>query len=393
MRASAVLYVKDLRRMSAFYGRCCGLRAVEVAEDHCVLESDAWRLSLVRVPERLAASIELSVPARRRSEVPVKLAFAVPDAEGLRDLVAELGGRMDPRETRWVRGGIGHCDAIDPEGNVVQFTERHQDVIAAVVEAPAALDAQDARLAIAATMQHLGRALEFGWTRWHGGVLASVTGAEASELNLVLMAREGVELGPVASSLDEVGATGLPHGFQAPAADAERVGHLAEARAMVAEEPVPLMVLDDLALVDSAPRAPEGLVIRVLAPEEASLHPEVASEGFGAPIGPLLHVTRPSVLAAEGVSCYIGEADGRPVTTGLAVTVGSHVGLLAIATLPEHRRRGYGAALTARALIDAHTAGARWAWLQSSEDGFGVYERLGFRTVERSANWRSSGGP
>jgi GNAT superfamily N-acetyltransferase len=67
-----------------------------------------------------------------------------------------------------------------------------------------------------------------------------------------------------------------------------------------------------------------------------------------------------------------------------------HVGLLAIATLPEHQRRGYGAALTVRALIDGRAAGASWAWLQASDPGLPVYERLGFRTIEASACWRSA---
>ena len=244
-------------------------------------------------------------------------------------------------------------------------------------------------MAMVATLQHLGRSLPSGWTRWREGVLASVTGADQSVLNVVLVAAEGVDVGSIGASLDEVRATGLPHCLQAPARDAERVGRIASAHDMIVEEPIPLMLLDDLATVARGAQSQGGLVIRELAPEEASLHPEVASKGFEAPIDPMLHVTRDSVLAAEGVRCYVGEAAGKPVTTGMAVTVGSHVGLLTIATLPPYRRRGYGAALTARALIDGHSAGASWAWLQSSDSGFSVYERLGFRIVERSANWRS----
>jgi hypothetical protein len=46
------------------------------------------------------------------------------------------------------------------------------------------------------------------------------------------------------------------------------------------------------------------------------------------------------------------------------------------------RRRGYGAALTARAVLDVIAAGARRALLMSSEMGLTTYERLGFQTLE-----------
>jgi GNAT superfamily N-acetyltransferase len=54
-----------------------------------------------------------------------------------------------------------------------------------------------------------------------------------------------------------------------------------------------------------------------------------------------------------------------------------------------HRRRGYGAAITAHAALDARAAGAKWAWLQSTEAGHRVYERLGFTTLERWPVWSS----
>jgi N-acetylglutamate synthase len=223
-------------------------------------------------------------------------------------------------------------------------------------------------------------------------VLASVTGAEAAVLNLVLVAAEGAQEDMITDLLDQVQATRVPHRLQAAADDAERVGRLALRRGMQPEAPVPLMVLEDLSTFPADAGSRPGLVIRELAPQEAATHPEVAALGFEAPIGPMVHVTRESVLSTPGVRCYVGEVDGRPVTTGLGVTVGPHVGLFTIATMPEHRRRGHGAALTARALLDARAHGASWAWLQSSDSGFGVYQRLGFRTLERSASWRSDGG-
>jgi predicted GNAT family acetyltransferase len=78
------------------------------------------------------------------------------------------------------------------------------------------------------------------------------------------------------------------------------------------------------------------------------------------------------------------------VTTGMGLTIGSYVGVFNIATPPARRRRGYGAAVTVRAVADGVAAGARWAWLQSSGAGYPVYDRLGFRTTEDWNCWLST---
>jgi len=123
VKGAAVLYVKDLRRMQPFYLACFNMDIADGAEDYCVLESASLTLSLVVVPERIAATINVSVPPVRRAQVPVKLAFPVESIDALRPLVAELGGSVDPTTTqREFRGSI-LCDGIDPEGNVIQLLE------------------------------------------------------------------------------------------------------------------------------------------------------------------------------------------------------------------------------------------------------------------------------
>jgi predicted enzyme related to lactoylglutathione lyase len=123
VRAEAVVYVKDLERMRAFYERCFGLEVGHAAEHHAVMESDVWRLSLVVVPPSIAAALELSVPARRRESAAIKLAFQVPRIDDLRSPAAALGGQLDPTSTQWDFLGFRRCDAIDPEGNVIQLLE------------------------------------------------------------------------------------------------------------------------------------------------------------------------------------------------------------------------------------------------------------------------------
>jgi predicted GNAT family acetyltransferase len=83
----------------------------------------------------------------------------------------------------------------------------------------------------------------------------------------------------------------------------------------------------------------------------------------------------------------VGEVDGEIVTTALGTVFGDCVGVFNVATPEAHRRRGHGAAITARVVTDGLAAGADWAWLQSSEVGYRVYEALGFETVERWSCW------
>jgi predicted enzyme related to lactoylglutathione lyase len=123
MLGGAVIYVKHLDRMRSFYEGCFQMEAADVSEKYCVLESESFTLSLVRMPEQIAATIVVSVPPVRREEVPIKLALLVDSIDALRPLFAEFGGVVDSATSQWeFRGGI-HCDGLDPEGNVLQLVE------------------------------------------------------------------------------------------------------------------------------------------------------------------------------------------------------------------------------------------------------------------------------
>ena len=78
---------------------------------------------------------------------------------------------------------------------------------------------------------------------------------------------------------------------------------------------------------------------------------------------------------------YVGYTDGEPVTSGVGFRTGDTIGVYNIATIPSARKRGYGAAMTARIAADGAAAGCDVAILQASEMGRTVYERLGYRTV------------
>jgi predicted enzyme related to lactoylglutathione lyase len=124
VKSAAVVYVKHLGPMQAFYQATFQMEAVDEAGEHCVLESDALTLSLVVVPDRIAAGILLSDPPSRRTGVPIKLAFAVDSIDDLRPVVTELGGAIDPPQTRWEFRGQIHCDGSTPKATSSSCSSR-----------------------------------------------------------------------------------------------------------------------------------------------------------------------------------------------------------------------------------------------------------------------------
>jgi ribosomal protein S18 acetylase RimI-like enzyme len=88
-----------------------------------------------------------------------------------------------------------------------------------------------------------------------------------------------------------------------------------------------------------------------------------------------------SAMGAEPIDLWLAYSDGEPVSTATGIATGDAVGIFSVGTPPEHRRRGHGAWVTAQAVRGGFEAGASFAYLQSSEMGFGVYERLGFERV------------
>ena len=79
---------------------------------------------------------------------------------------------------------------------------------------------------------------------------------------------------------------------------------------------------------------------------------------------------QPEVLAAPGLTAYVGRVDGEPCCAGLGSVDRGHVGVFNIATPPAHRRRGFGRAVTARVVADGVRAGAHTAYLQASPMGY-----------------------
>ncbi len=239
------------------------------------------------------------------------------------------------------------------------------------------------------TWRHLLAVMPGAWAVAEPGALAGVTGVALPTLNGVWAHGTDVSPDVIGDLLDRVAATGLPHCLQVRPAASDLLAGLVAARGMTPAGNVPLMALAGPARLTAAP--PAGLTFRELVPDEAHVHAEMTAAGFELPLEPFRQLVTPAMLSAPGARCYLGEVDGRAVTTGLSHTSGAYAAIFNIATLPAYRLRGYGAAVTARAVADGIAAGAEWSWLQASEAGYPVYRRLGFRTVEDWPSWLSSG--
>lgn len=223
-----------------------------------------------------------------------------------------------------------------------------------------------------------------------GDAVLVITGIPVPTMNGVLLLRPTASNSDVAPLLDMVAASGFPYCVQLRPDSPPSLIDLAKEMGMVESEPEPLMILESPGPALTGAATHGGLTARLLGPEEAGVHAEIAAAGFDAPVEIFQMLATRNLFERPGVRAYLGTADGEPVTTALGITNGDHVGVFNVATPRAHQRLGYGGAITARATLDGFAAGAAFAYLQSSAAGFRVYERLGFRTLETWSIWISS---
>jgi GNAT superfamily N-acetyltransferase len=81
-------------------------------------------------------------------------------------------------------------------------------------------------------------------------------------------------------------------------------------------------------------------------------------------------------------AAYVGYLHGEPVSTAAIVIGGGVAGVYNVATVPSRQRRGYGEAVMRYALECARVEhGLSRSILQSTPQGFELYQRMGYRTV------------
>ena len=113
----AMVFAKDMARMTAFYRDGLGLAVVpgQSVEGWVVFDAGGARFALHAIPPDIARDIEIADPPVARAETPIKLGFVTPDLDGACARLVGLGGQLLPE-----RGWRGR-DLLDPEGNVLQL--------------------------------------------------------------------------------------------------------------------------------------------------------------------------------------------------------------------------------------------------------------------------------
>ena len=218
-----------------------------------------------------------------------------------------------------------------------------------------------------------------------GGVLTLLTGLPMDWFNQILIDGEHATPAAVLDAVIQARAqradfvVRLRHGI-----DDRFIPTLTDAGLEVAapETAIPGMVafpIDHHAIANRGVR--ELDIRRVTDAAGIDAHREAATAGFGADPAVAQETVCANLLNRPDCVVYVGYADGDPVVSGLGWRTGRTIGVYSIATIPSARRRGYGAAMTARVVADGALAGCDVAALQASEMGRPIYERLGFRTV------------
>jgi len=120
---TAVVYARDVRRLASFYEEALSLARAEEGPGFVLLASGSLALSIVQVPDAIAASIEIAAPPEVREDTPIKLSFRVADIERVRPAIQRLGGGLKEQGAAWTWRGAKHLDGWDSEGNVIQLRQ------------------------------------------------------------------------------------------------------------------------------------------------------------------------------------------------------------------------------------------------------------------------------
>jgi ribosomal protein S18 acetylase RimI-like enzyme len=123
------------------------------------------------------------------------------------------------------------------------------------------------------------------------------------------------------------------------------------------------------------PAAPPELTVRRVG-DEAGLE-----DFFAVSRGGRRWVPSAEAACDPRVAVLVGYLDGEAVATARVSGHGAVADIMGVETRPEHRRRGYGTAMTWAAVGAARGMGCGAFLLTATEMGFPVYVRMGFSQV------------
>jgi predicted enzyme related to lactoylglutathione lyase len=119
IRLGAVIFTGDHTRLAKFYEAVTGLTTSFADDKITVLSSNTFELVLHSLP----GEPSVNESPRAREDSYIKPFFPVLSLAETRERAAALGGQLRPQNEEWEARGFRACEAIDPDGNVIQFRQ------------------------------------------------------------------------------------------------------------------------------------------------------------------------------------------------------------------------------------------------------------------------------
>ena len=138
------------------------------------------------------------------------------------------------------------------------------------------------------------------------------------------------------------------------------------------------------ALVKPAGKLPPIDLQPVSTPQLQRAFTDITSLSFEIPFA-VAHAVYAQNTAWQGAYLgFVGVSDGRPVSIVAMVPSEDVLGVYSLATHPNFRRQGFGEATLRAAVAEMQRrTGVMRVTLQSTEAGYAMYRRMGFRDVTR----------
>lgn len=227
-------------------------------------------------------------------------------------------------------------------------------------------------------LERLAHRAPDGATWRSSGMVVALTGAPIPMFNAVIADGAPPDRPTVESVLDQALQRCPTPSLWIRRAIDTTMAEAAEGRGFRLVDAAPGMIAD---VDDVAPPPTDGLAISTGGEDALGAHLDLMVAAFGIPRSMLETFVTRDLLDDPDVVVAVGRRGDLPVTTAIGVLSHASVCVFNVATDPDQRGHGFGGAVTARVVEEGGRRGARHAALQSTEAGFGVYRRLGFRTV------------
>lgn len=117
-RTGTVIFTGDKARLTAFYQAVTGLPLRLNDDTITVLANEHFELVLHALPNEPTGQ-----PRAHRPDAYIKPFFSVRSLSEIRARAAALGGQLRPPTEEWTARGFRACEAVDPDGNAIQFRE------------------------------------------------------------------------------------------------------------------------------------------------------------------------------------------------------------------------------------------------------------------------------